>query len=313
MRLAELTSARNDYSYGFLDAYAKRELRRRILKAIAIPGYQVPYASRELPIARGWGTGGLQVSLALVGPADTVKVIDQGADDSVNAANLRRFIARMTGVQTTTDALAATLIQSRHRIPEERLLTGQVLVLQVPDPEPLRAVQPDTSQAQEMHADADYAQMWLSLYEQLVRYGRFMQGARYPVIVHGRYLMDPSPIPRWDTLALNQTPHLTILSAGREKRLYAVPPFTDVRPIEFSDVFFSVEEQTGRVCVISGARHKFMDELPLDDGTSIFRISDTGYLEKLTKQARGEGVAIGPTYYDDDGHFYQPGMLKQNQ
>ena len=68
MKLSDLAWARQDYQYAFLDGFAKRELRRRILKAIAIPGYQVPYASREVPMARGWGTGGLQVSLALVGP-----------------------------------------------------------------------------------------------------------------------------------------------------------------------------------------------------------------------------------------------------
>ncbi len=109
-KLDDLASPAQGYSYAFLDEFAKRELRRRLLKAIAIPGYQVPYASRELPIARGWGTGGLQVTLALVGPSDTVKVIDQGADDSVNAANLRRFIARMSGAKTTTDTLKASIV-----------------------------------------------------------------------------------------------------------------------------------------------------------------------------------------------------------
>lgn len=310
MTLADLAHPRQDYSYGFLDAFARRELRRRILKAIAIPGYQVPYASRELPIARGWGTGGLQATLSVIGPQDVVKVIDQGADDSVNAANLRRFIARMTGVETTTDTTKATIIQSRHRIPEERMDKGQLLVLQVPDPEPLRHVQPDSSQAREMHADADYAQMWLSLYEQLVRFGRFMQGASYPVIVNGRYLMSPSPIPRWDTPALHQSAHLTILSAGREKRLYAVPPFTDVRPIEFSDVFFQVEDQAGRVCTLTGAGQKYMDELPQSGGESRFRISDTGYVEKLLKRAQDEPTTIGPTYYDDAGRFWMPGVIK---
>src|ERR1700731_2176405 len=113
MSLSTLAFPRPDYSAPFLDEFAKRELRRRILKAISLPGYQVPYASREMPMARGWGTGGLQVTLSLVGPADVVKVIDQGHDQSVNAANLRRFIARMAGVETTTDALEATIIQSR--------------------------------------------------------------------------------------------------------------------------------------------------------------------------------------------------------
>ena len=77
MKLEQLAFVRQDYSYAFLDEFAKRELRRKILKAIAIPGYQVPYASREVPMARGWGTGGLQVTLALVGASDTVKVIDR--------------------------------------------------------------------------------------------------------------------------------------------------------------------------------------------------------------------------------------------
>ena len=310
MSLADLTHPRQDYSYGFLDAFGRRELRRRLLKAIAIPGYQVPYASRELPIARGWGTGGLQVTLSVVGPADTVKVIDQGADDSVNAANLRRFIARTTGVATTSDTLAATLIQSRHRIPEERLREGQALILQVPDPEPLRHVQPDLAKARELHADADYAQVWLSLYEQLVRFGRFVQGASYPVLVNGRYLMSPSPIPRWDTPSLHQAAHLTLLSAGREKRLYAVPPYTEVRPVEFEDVFFQVERMAGRVCAVTGGRNKFMDELPVAGGGSRFRISDTGYVEKLTRRAQGESAELGPTYYDDAGRFYLPGVLR---
>jgi len=204
MTLRELTTPQQDYSYGYLDTYAKRELRRRTLKAIAIPGYQVPYASRELPIARGWGTGGLQVTLALVGPESVVKVIDQGADDSVNAANLRRFITRMSGCGTTTDTLQATLLQSRHRIPEEVMQEGQALILQVPDPEPLRAVQPDISKAAGMHADADYGQMWLGLYEQLVRFKQYVQGASYPSLVNGRYVISPSPIPRWDTPKLHQ-------------------------------------------------------------------------------------------------------------
>jgi len=310
MTLATLAHPRQDYSYAFLDEFAKRELRRRMLKAIALPGYQVPYASRELPIARGWGTGGLQVTLSLVGPNDVVKVIDQGADDSVNAANLRRFIARMADAHTTNDTLQATIIQSRHRFPEERMREEQVLVLQVPDPEPLRRVQPNISQGREMHADADYALMWLGLYEQLVRYKTFTGGASYPVVVHQRYLMSPSPIPRWDTPMLHQAAHLTLLSAGREKRLYAVPPYTDVHPIEFTDIHFRVESQAGRVCAQTGAVQKFMNEVPQPDGSSRFYLSDTGYAEKLVQRSASEDVAVGATYYDDEGNFYHAGFLK---
>ena len=311
MTLQDLVPPNTGYSYAFLDAFAKRELRRRLLKAVAIPGCQIPYASLELPIARGWGTGGLQVTLSLVGPDDTVKVIDQGADDSVNAANLRRFIQRMSGAQTTTDATEATLIQSRHRIPEERLSEGQTLILQVPDPEPLRRVESDMSKARQLHADADYRQMWLVLYEQLVRFGRYLQGASYPVMVHHRYMMSPSPIPRWDTPDLHQAAHLTLLSAGREKRLYAVPLYTNVYPLEFTDVPFEVEDQAGWVCRQTGAEHKFMNEIPQEEGGSVYELSDTGYLEKLVTQKRGEDAEISATYYDDEGNFYHDGYLKR--
>jgi alpha-D-ribose 1-methylphosphonate 5-phosphate C-P lyase len=305
MSLADLTHKTQGYSYAYLDAYAKRELRRRTLKAIALPGYQVPYASRELPIARGWGTGGLQVTLALVGPESVVKVIDQGADDSVNAANLRRFITRMSGCTTTTDTIRATLLQSRHRIPEEIMAEKQVLILQVPDPEPLRRVQPDISKAAQMHADADYGQMWLGLYEQLVRYGQYVEGASYPSLVGNRYVISPSPIPRWDTPKLHMAAHLTLLAAGREKRLYAVPPYTHVYPLEFDDVPFQIEDQTGRTCKTTGAQHKFMNELPQPDGGAQFELSDSGYARKLTDQS-----ASGATYYDDQGNFYHDGYLK---
>ena len=49
-------------NFAFLDEGSKREIRRSILKAVAVPGYQVPFGSRELPIGRGWGTGGIQDS-----------------------------------------------------------------------------------------------------------------------------------------------------------------------------------------------------------------------------------------------------------
>ena len=145
----------------------------------------------------------------------------------------------------------------------------------------------------------------------MVHYQTFVGGADYPVIVHGRYLMAPSPIPRWDTPMLHQAAHLTLLSAGREKRLYAVPSYTDVRPIEFTDVHFHVENQDGRVCEQTGAMQKFMNEVPQADGSSRYALSDTGYAEKLVQRARGEPVVIGETYYDNARAFYHEGFLKR--
>ena len=99
-----------NYNYAFLDEGSKREIRRCILKAVAIPGYQVPFGSRELPIGRGWGTGGIQLTLSLIGSDDTLKVIDQGSDESVNAVNIKKFVRLTTNAQVTSDTRKATLI-----------------------------------------------------------------------------------------------------------------------------------------------------------------------------------------------------------
>lgn len=299
MSLASLTKDWAATSYGFLDASAKRELRRKMLKAIAVPGCQMPYASREVPMARGWGTGGLQVTLTLVNPTSTVKVIDQGADDGVNAASIRRFISRVSGAAETWDTLSASIVQSRHRVPEEVMREDQILVLQVPNPEPLRGVEPNMSIARQMHADADYGKLWLTLYEQIVRKGRIMQGAAYPSMVNGRHVMTPSPIPRWDVPKLNMAKHLTFLSAGREKRLFAVPPFTRVEPLVFSDRPYQVEEHAHLTCRRSGLSGYFMNEIPQDDGGSTFEVSDSNLGIKAIQQAEGTPAEIGETWYRD--------------
>lgn len=299
MTLAALTKPWAATSYGFLDASAKRELRRKMLKAIAVPGCQMPYASREVPMARGWGTGGLQVTLTLVNPQSTIKVIDQGADDGVNAASIRRFISRVSGAAETWDTLAASIVQSRHRVPEETMREDQILVLQVPNPEPLRGVEPNMSIARQMHADADYGRLWLTLYEQLVRKGRIMQGAAYPSLVNGRHVMTPSPIPRWDVPKLNMARHLTFLSAGREKRLHAVPPYTRVEPLVFSDRPYRVEDHADLVCRRSGIAGYFMNEIPQDNGGSVFEVSDSNLGIKAIRRAEGEAVEIGTTWYEN--------------
>ncbi len=277
--------ARIGYPFGFLDDGAKKEIRRAILKAVAIPGYQVPYGSREMPIARGWGTGGLQITLALIVPDDILKVIDQGCDGSVNAVNIKKFVAKVAGVTVTTDTAAATIIQTRHRIPEERMTEGQILVLQVPYPEALREVEPSEQETRRMHAEADYSRMWLYLYEDIVRYGEITISYRYPVTVNGRYITDPSPIPRWDVPKLHMADTLFLFGAGREKRIYAIPPHTAVVPLEFDDHPFRTENFAGKSCARCGATDSFLDEV-IDgtEGTRSFFCSDSGYCDKRREQ-----------------------------
>jgi alpha-D-ribose 1-methylphosphonate 5-phosphate C-P lyase len=155
----------------------------------------------------------------------------------------------------------------------------QVLILQVPIPEPLRLVERSVAAARAMHAEQDYAKMWLALYEDVVRHGEVSAGAGYPVLVHGRFVMAPSPIPRWDIPKLHQAETLFLFGAGREKRIYAVPPFTDVRPLEFEDYPFQVEAFPGRACRRCGATDSYLVESPQADGSTYSVCSDASYCD----------------------------------
>ena len=267
------------YNYAFIDESTKKEIRRKLLKSICIPGHQVPYSSPEMPISRGWGTGGLHITLAIIGKEDVFKIIDQGSDASVNACNLRNFVEKHTQCSSTFDTGEATVIQTRHRIPEEKLRNDQILVFQVPLPEPLRAVERYEAKTREMHAEMNYAKMWVALYEAYVKYGAIMRGAGYPVMVHDRYIMSPSPIPRWDVPNLSDSECLYLFGAGREKRLYAIPPHTKVRPLEFEDIKFEIERFFDTPCSVTKDRFAFLDEVYEGNNQSYF-INDSNYLDK---------------------------------
>lgn len=272
------TVARDDhYNFGYLDESTKRMLRRALLKAVAIPGYQVPFGSREMPLPYGWGTGGIQVTAAIIGKQDVLKVIDQGSDDTTNAINIRRFFGRVTGVQTTERTAEASIIQTRHRIPETALRAGQTMVYQVPIPEPLRWLEPSETETRTMHALSEYGAMHVKLYEDIAHHGHIATTYDYPVIVNQRYMMRPSPIPKFDNPKLDRSPALMLFGAGREKRVYAVPPYTSVKSLDFKDHPFTVEKWSS-CCAQCGATDSYLDEIITDDaGTRMFVCSDTEY------------------------------------
>ena len=206
------------YNFAYLDEQTKRMIRRCLLKAVAIPGHQVPFGSREMPLPYGWGTGGIQVTASILGQNDVLKVIDQGADDTTNAVSIRRFFAKTAGVQTTTATSRATVIQTRHRIPEKQLREDQIIVYQVPQPEPLFRLEPSRQETRRMHALADYGLMHVKLYEDIARFGQISISYDYPVMVNQRYLMSPSPIPAFDNPKLDRMPALQPLRPVRRHR-----------------------------------------------------------------------------------------------
>ena len=140
------------YNFAYLDEQTERMIRRAILKGIAIPGYQVPFASREMPMPYGWGTGGVQVTASIIGPEDILKVIDQGADDTTNAVSIRAFFVKVANVAVTTETAKATIIQTRHRIPRAAADGGADAGLSGADPRALRSLEPRETETRKMHA-----------------------------------------------------------------------------------------------------------------------------------------------------------------
>lgn len=265
------------YNFAYLDEQTKRMIRRAILKAVAIPGYQVPFGGREMPLPYGWGTGGIQVTASIIGADDVLKVIDQGADDTTNAVNIRRFFAKTAGVTTTEHTTDATIIQTRHRIPEVPLSAHQTIVYQVPTPEPLRWIEPREAETRKMHALTEYGIMHVGLYEDIARFGRVTTSYNYPVRVNARYVMSPSPIPKFDNPKMDQMDALQLFGAGREKRVYAIPPHTNVESLDFEDHPFEIETWEER-CALCDADDSFLDEVITDDaGTRMHVCSDSDY------------------------------------
>ena len=278
------------YNFAYLDEQTKRMIRRAILKAIAIPGYQVPFASREMPMPYGWGTGGVQVTAAILGPDDVLKVIDQGSDDTTNAISIRTKFLRQDRWRRDHDLdhRGNRVIQTRHRIPETPLHAGQVLVYQVPIPEPLRFLEPRETETRRMHALGEYGLMHVKLYEDIARFGHIATSYAYPVKVNARYVMDPSPTPKFDNPKMDNCAALQLFGAGREKRIYAIPPHTKVVSLDFEDHPFT-RYRFDAPCALCGAEDAYLDEIVTDDaGSRMFVCSDTDYCERLRAKAAAE-------------------------
>ena len=282
------------YNFAYLDEQTKRMIRRALLKALAVPGYQVPFASREMPMPYGWGTGGVQVTAACLTPDDTLKVIDQGADDTTNAVSIRKFFQRTSGVAVTEATAEASIIQTRHRIPEAALTEAQILVYQVPIPEPLRFLEPREVETRKMHALEEYGLMHVKLYEDIARHGAIATSYAYPVKVSGRYVMDPSPIPKFDNPKLNDCAAIQLFGAGREQRIYAVPPYTNVVSLDFDDYPFEASK-ADHDCDLCGAGATYLDEVIIDDaGGRMFVCSDTDHCRQ--RRADGHLGVLGAPY-----------------
>jgi alpha-D-ribose 1-methylphosphonate 5-phosphate C-P lyase len=91
--------------------------------------------------------------------------------------------------------------------------------------------------------------------------------------------MSPSPIPKFDNPKMHMNPALQLFGAGREKRIYAVPPYTAVESLAFEDHPFEIQQWQAS-CAQCGATDSFLDEVIIDDaGGRMHVCSDSDYCQ----------------------------------
>ena len=161
----------------------------------------------------------------------------------------------------------------------------------MPIPEPLRFLEPRETETRKMHALEEYGLMHVKLYEDIARHGHIATSYAYPVKVEGRYVMDPSPIPKFDNPKLEMAA-IQLFGAGREQRIYAIPPYTKVVSLDFEDHPF-VASKADHSCDLCGAEHSYLDEVIIDDrGGRMFVCSDTDFC--AGRQAQGHRGRLSP-------------------
>ena len=261
----------------------------------AVAKGDVRAVDQEMPMPYGWGTGGVQLTASLLTPDDTLKVIDQGADDTTNAVSIRKFFVKTAGVATTTD----TAERDHHPDPPPGAGTAahRPADSRLPGADPGAAALPRAARNGDtpMHALAEYGVMHVKLYEDIARFGHIATSYAYPAKVNGRHVFDPSPIPKFDNPKLHRSAALQLFGAGREQRIYAVPPFTSVVSLDFEDHPFSVQGWE-HACAQCGSTTSYLDEVVVDDqGSRLFVCSDTticaGAAGRRSSQGSGEAGA----------------------
>lgn len=152
--------------------------------------------------------------------------------------------------------------------------------------DPLRWVEPNLERATIMHSEADYGKMWVYMYEcgagRRSAHRQPVSGDRQPALPDGYH-----PHPRWDVPKLHMADTLYLFGAGREKRIYAVPPYTVVEPLQFEDYPFRTEYRPGQRCARCGAEHTFLTEHFVSDsngGRWETTCSDAAYCAKRVAQ-----------------------------
>jgi alpha-D-ribose 1-methylphosphonate 5-phosphate C-P lyase len=160
----------------------------------------------------------------------------------------------------------------------------------------LRFLEPRETETRKMHALEEYGLMHVKLYEDISQHGEIATAYAYPVLVEDRYVMDPSPIPKFDNPKMAMAA-IQLFGAGREQRIYAVPPFSKVVSLDFDDYPFD-PSKADHPCALCGADATYLDEVIMDDsGGRMFVCSDTDYCHQ--RRTEGHLGEMGAPYEEE--------------
>jgi ABC-type multidrug transport system fused ATPase/permease subunit len=99
--------------------------------------------------------------------------------------------------------------------------------------------------------------MHVKLYEDIARHGQIATAYAYPVKVEGRYMMDPSPIPKFDNPKMSPQPGAAALRRG-PREAHLCPAALDRRcvSLDFEDHPFATS-RSAACCALCGARDSY--------------------------------------------------------
>jgi alpha-D-ribose 1-methylphosphonate 5-phosphate C-P lyase len=76
-----------------------------------------------------------------------------------------------------------------------------------------------------------------------------------------------------------------LFGAGREKKIYAIPPHTEVVSLAFEDVPFEKESFEGKKCRLCGSSDTYLDEIfdrgNQKSGGRFYQCSDSSYCQEV--------------------------------
>ncbi len=73
-------------------------------------------------------------------------------------------------------------------------------------------------------------------------------------------MMSPSPVPAQDNARMHQNPAIQIFGAARERRIYALPAYSNVQSLCFADLDF-LPRKPAASCMICQSSEGFLDNL----------------------------------------------------